>query len=49
MVGDGEVLFVEGAEVFEGAVEDLDFAGGGDVADAPGLVRSEKGRGFAEG
>jgi hypothetical protein len=40
---------VEGGEFLERAIEDFDFAGGGDVADAAGLLTNEFGSGFAGG
>jgi hypothetical protein len=49
VVGDGAILPVEGGELLERAVEDFDFAGGGDVADAAGLLTNEFESGFAGG
>ena len=49
VVGDGAVLPAEGGEFLERAVEDLHFAGGGDIADAAGLFFNESGSGFAGG
>lgn len=46
MVGDGLVLFVVETKILERAVEDLDLARGGDVADAAGLVRKQCWSGF---
>jgi hypothetical protein len=40
VVGGGAFLFVEDREVFERAVEDLDFARGCDVTNATGLLWS---------